>query len=158
MWWSTEGDPLFHQSKTYEYLNKLNELMNGYETYMAGYVLRQTRILREQELKRMKLPEQNVSYVIDGPEEKKVILDISQEKGIRFLFPIKGTTRAYRERFLKGAMVDFAATIIPLRQHKVPVDEKVEPNSYDWFSFMSKVVKEKELSGELKDHQIGIIG
>ena len=43
-------------------------------------------------------------------------------------------------------MVDFAANIIPLRQHKVPVDEKMEPNSYDWFNFMSKVVKEKEVS------------
>lgn len=157
MWWSTKSDPFFHKSKTFEYLNKLNELMNGYETYMTGYVLRQTRILQEQELKRMKLPEQHVTYIIDAPEEKKIILDISQEKGIRFLFPINETTQEYRERFIKGAMVDFAANIIPLRQHNVPIDEKIEPNSFDWFNFMSRVVKEKEEKGELKEHQIGLI-
>lgn len=157
MWWSIEEDPYFHQSKTFEYLNKLNELMKGYETYMTGYVLRQTRILQEQELQRMRLPEQNATYVISAPEEKKVLLDISQEKGIRFLFPIDKTTKEYRERFLKGVMVDFAANIIPLRQHNVPVDEEIEPNSYDWFNFMSRVVKEKEKTEELKGHQIGIV-
>lgn len=157
MWWSTDKDQLFHESKTYEYLSKLNELMKGYETYMAGYVLRQTRILQEQELKRMKLPEQHATFIIDAPEEKKVILDISQEKGIRFLFPIDNTTKEYRERFIKGVMVDFAANIIPLKQHKLPVDDKLDPNSYDWFNFMSRVIKEKELSGELTGHQIGTI-
>jgi len=157
MWWSTENDPFFHKSKTFEYLSKLNELMNGYETYMTGYVLRQTRIIQEQELQRMKLPEQHATYIIDAPEEKKVVLDISQEKGIRFLFSIDNTTQEYRERFLKGAMVDFAANIIPLKQHNLPVDDKVEPNSYDWFNFMSRVIKEKEEAGELKDSQIGII-
>ncbi|MEM9823347.1 MAG: hypothetical protein AAF985_19855 [Bacteroidota bacterium] len=157
MWWSTEQDPHFHQSKSFDYLNKLNDLMNGYETYMTGYVLRQTRILPEQELKRVRLPEQNATYVIDAPEEKKVVLDISQEKGIRFLFSIDDTPVEYRERFIKGVMVDFAASIIPLRQHQVPTDEKMEPNSYDWFNFMSKIVKEREIAGELSNHQIGLI-
>ena len=157
MWWSTEGDPHFHTSGTFEHLSKLNELMKGYETYMAGYVLRQTRIIQEMELKRVQLPENNATYVIDAPEEKKVLLDISQEKGIRFLFPIDKVTKEYRERFLKGIMVDFAASIIPLRQHGAPVDEDTDPNSYDWFNFMAKVVKEHEDSGEYKDHQIGII-
>jgi hypothetical protein len=156
MWWSTESDPLFHTSKTFEYLAKLNELIQGYETYMTGYVLRQTRILQEQELKRIRLPEQNATYVIEAPEEKKVILDISQEKGIRFLFPMDAS-QEYRERFIKGAMVDLVASIIPLRNHNVPRDEKLDPNSYDWFNFMSRVVKEKEEIGELKGHQIGMI-
>lgn len=157
MWWSTDEDPYFHQSKTFEYLSKLNELLHGYETYMTGYVLRQTRISQEQDLKRTRLPERNATYVIDAPEEKKVLLDISQEKGIRFLFPIDNTTQAYRERFIKGAMVDFVANILPLKQHNVPIDEKTEPNSYDWFNFMARVVQEKEAAGELKGHQIGLI-
>lgn len=157
MWWSTEEEPHFHQSKTFEYLSKLNELMNGYETYAAGYVLRQTRILQEKELKRMRLPEQHATYVIDAPEQKKVLLDISQEKGIRFLFPLNDANQAYRERFIKGVTVDFAATVIPLKHHNVPTDEKLEPNSYDWFNFMSKVVKKKETEGELRGHQIGLI-
>lgn len=157
MWWSSENDPFFHASKTYEYLQKLNELMHGYETYMTGYVLRQTRITKEVELQRMKLPEQHATYILDAPEEKKVVLDISQEKGIRFLFPVNDTTKEYRERFLKGALVDFAASLIPLRQQNFPTDEKTDPNSYDWFNFMARVVKKKEENGELTGHQLGFI-
>ena len=157
MWWSTEKDPFFHQSKSFEYLSKINEWMNGYSSYMTGYVLRQTKVLQEQELKRMLLPEQSASFVIEGPEEKKIILDLSQEKGIRFLFPMDNTTVEYRERFLKGAMVDLAATIIPIMQNKLPKDENTDPNAHDWFNFMARLVKEKELSGEFNDHQIGIV-
>ena len=157
MWWSTETDPYFHQSKTFEYLNKLNEIIHGYESYMTGYVLRQTRIVQEVELKRMKLPVDHSTYIINAPEEKKILLDLSQEKGIRFLFPIEDTTQEYRERFLKGAMVDFAATAIPLRQNNYPTDEKTDPSSYDWFNFMSRVLKQKEEEGEMKGHQIGIV-
>ena len=157
MWWSTDDDPQFHKSRTFEYLSKLTELLNGYETYMTGYVLRQTRILQDPKLQRMQLPERHATYIIDALEEKKVVLDISQEKGIRFLFSIDNTTTAYRERFLKGVLVDFAANIIPLRQHDLPRDEKTDPNSYDWFNFMCRVVREKEEAGELTGHQIGLI-
>lgn len=157
MWWSIEEDPHFHKSKTFEYLTQLNEFMKGYETYMTGYVLRQTRIVQEMELKRMRLPENHMTYVIDAPEEKKILLDISQEKGIRFLFPLDSTSKEYRERFLKGAMVDFIANIVPLKQANVPVDEEIDPNSYDWFTFMCRVVKQKEEEGELTKHQIGMI-
>jgi len=158
MWWSTEDDPYFYKSKTFDYLAKLNELLNGYETYMTGYVLRQVRVLEDQELKRMNLPDDGVTFVIDAPEEKRVLLDISQEKGIRFMFQVGNTTKEYRERFLKGVLVDFAANIIPLRQNEFPVDEKKEPNSYDWFNFMSEQVKEEEKAGEIIGHEIGIIG
>lgn len=157
MWWSSPSDPYFHKSKTYDSLAKLNEFMKGYETYMTGYVLRQTRIVKKMELQRMKLPENHVTYIIDAPEEKKILLDISQEKGIRFLFPIDSTTPEYRDRFVKGAMVDFVANIIPLKQKGFPADEEIEPNSHDWFTFMASVVKQKEEAGEMKDHQIGLI-
>lgn len=157
MWWSTEAEPLFHKSVVFDYLSKLNEVMKGYETYMTGYVLRQCRISSETQLQRTRLPENHVTYIIDGPEEKKVLLDMSQEKGIRFLFSIQDTTVEYRNRFIKGAVVDLIANIIPLRQQDYPQDEEMDPNSYDWFKFMSEVVTQKEQEGELGDHQIGMI-
>ncbi len=105
----------------------------------------------------MQLPDNHATYIIDGPEEKKVLLDISKEKGIRFLFNIGETTNEYRDRFIRGAVVDLIANIVPLRQNNFPTDENTEPNSYDWFNFMSKVVKEKEENGEMIGHQIGLI-
>lgn len=156
MWSRTNQDPTFHESKTCDILTKMNEINNGYETYLVGYVLRQTRISGSTELQRTSLPTNHVSYIIEGPEQKKIILDLSQEKGIRFLFPIAETTTVYRERFLKGAMIDMAATAIPLRQQQYPKDEKLDPNSYDWFSFMSRMVKQKEVENESID-MIGIM-
>ncbi len=157
MWWSTERDPFFHKSEVFNYLAKLNELIRGYETYMVGYVLRQTRIINETELKRMKLPESNSTFIIDGPEEKKVLLDISKEKGIRFLFNINDTSVEYRERFIKGVVIDFIANIIPLRQQNFPTDEITEPNSYDWFQVMAKAVKKMEENDDPNGLKIGYI-
>lgn len=151
MWWKTNDDPVFHQSLTCDHLKKMYEIFHAYETYLCGYVLRQTKIAREREIKRMKLPEEEVNYVIQAPESKKVILAISQEKGIRFLFPVQTTTKEYRERFLKGAMVDFLATRIPIQQNNYPKDEILDPNAHDWFNFMCEVVKKKEESGEVVD-------
>lgn len=148
MWWHSNDDPTFHNSTTYDLLNKMYQVFKGYETYLTGYVLRQTRIKEEMELERIRLPENHASYTLSAPEGKYVVLDLSQEKGIRFLFPIKGTTKEYRERFLKGVMVDFAAQMIPLRQQNFPIDEEMDPNSYDWFNFMARVVKQKEQAGE----------
>ena len=87
---------------------------------------------------------------------KYVVLDLSQEKGIRFLFSVNNTTKEYRERFLKGAIVDFAANMIPLKNKNFPKDERTDPNSFDWFNFMARMVKEKEMKGEALD-SIGIM-
>ena len=156
MWWKSDDDPVFHTSTTYQYLTKLYQVFKGYETYLTGYILRQTRIKPEVQLERMQLPEQHVSYILAAPEGKYVVLDLSQEKGIRFLFPISGTSKEYRERFLKGALVDFLATMLPLKQQGVPLDEQTDPNSYDWFEFMGRVIKQKEEDGESID-QIGLM-
>ncbi|MFW5760626.1 MAG: hypothetical protein ACOCXH_06585 [Cyclobacteriaceae bacterium] len=96
----------------------------------------------------MNLPETPKNFVILGPENKLIILDISQEKGIRFLFPISSTSKEYRDRFLKGVLVDFLSTRMYLQQNKLEEDELKDPNSYDWFTFMSKVTVEQESKGE----------
>lgn len=154
MWWKTEEDSIFHNSVAYEHLSKIYEIFKGYETYLTGYVLRQTRIEKDVQLKRTKLPEGSVEYVIHAPENKKIVMSISQEKGIRFLFPINTTKKSYLERFLKGIMVDFLATRLSLQQHDAPQDEEIDPNSYDWFTFMSRVIKANEEKGE----EISLVG
>ncbi len=154
MWWSTDEDTIFHTSVTYDHLVKMYDIFRRYESYLVGYILRQIGVLKEIKLQRMPLPEESIRYIIDAPEEKKVILNISREKGIRFLFPIHTTTKKYRERFLHGAMIDFLATRMTLEQQDVPRDQQTTPNSYDWFHTMAEVIKERELFGK----QISKIG
>lgn len=148
MWWSNKGQEKFANSETLNLLTKLYEVFKGYESYLVGYLLRQTRITEEKELQRMNLPETSKNFVILGPENKLIILDISQEKGIRFLFPTEDTSKEYRERFLKGVLVDFLSTRMYLQKNELEEDELKEPNSYDWFTFMSKVTVEQEGKGE----------
>lgn len=156
MWWSTEDEPFLHKSKSYELWTKWYEVTKGYETYLAGYVLRQTRVIKEIELKRLRLPQEHSSYLIEAPEGKKVILSISQEKGIRFLFPVNGVNKTYIERFLRGALVDLLAHVVQLKHHNVPQDEIIDGNSFDWFNFMGRVITEKEQEGE-KMSAIGMV-
>lgn len=151
MWWSNNINDKFDNSETLNILKKLYEVYKGYETYMVGYLLRQTRIKEEVELSRMNLPESPKNFVVVGPEDKRIVIDLSQEKGIRFLFPITDTTKEYRERFLNGVLVDFLSTRWSLQQNNMEKDEAKEPNSYDWFNFMAKVTVDHEAQGEKID-------
>ncbi len=147
MWWKG-ADEQFSQSETCDLLKKLYDVFKGYETYLLGYLVRQIRIKEEQELTRMKLPETPVTFILHGPEEQKIVLEVSQEKGIRFFFPMKEVNKDYRNRFLKGVLVDFLSTRIYLEQHNAAQDEEQDPNSYDWFSFMARMIAQKEAEGE----------
>lgn len=151
MWWRTENDIRFSSSKTGQTLKKLYEIYEGYETYLLGYLIRQIRVNESTELKRVRLPESIISYVVAGPEDKKILIDVSQEKGIRFLFPIKETTTEYRERFLHGVMIDFLATRYSLHKNDAQKDPAHDPNSYNWFSFMLNMIEQKENEGEKID-------
>ncbi|NME71432.1 hypothetical protein [Flammeovirga aprica] len=148
MWWSNDGEEKFGESETLKTLTKLYDVFKGYETYLFGYILRQTRITESTELQRLSLPEESANFVLVAPENKLIMLNISQEKGIRFLFPTNETTKEYRERFLSGVLVDFLSTRLYLQQHQANEDEEMEPNSYDWFNFMAKVTTEREKEGE----------
>lgn len=154
MWWSDHGVEKYGNSETYNLLSRLYEVYKGYETYLLGYLLRQTRITEELELQRMILPETTEKFAVIGPENKLIVLSVSQEKGIRFLFPITSTSKEYRERFLKGVLVDFLSTRLYLEENDLEKDEAKEINSYDWFTFMSKITVDKENKGE----KIEVIG
>jgi len=156
MWWQSENDKYFHKSKTFRLLQRIYKLCQGYETYLMGYILLQIGVTNEAKLQRMRLPKENVSYILNAPEHNRIILNLSQEKGIRFLFPIERTSAKYRDLFLQGVVSDFEMVIRSLKEQNVPSDEKQEPNGYEWFSFMSNVVKQKEEQGEPID-QIGTL-
>ena len=156
MWWADNGGEKFGESETLNLLRKLYAVFKGYESCMLGYLIRQTRISEETELRRMSLPDSHKNFVLTGPENNKIVLDVSQEKGIRFLFPINNVSKEYRERFLRGVLVDFLSVRMSLEQNNVEQDEIKDPNSYDWFTFMSDVTVKHENQGEKID-MIGIL-
>ena len=154
MWWQTPDDLTFHDSTSMEYLSKMYEVYKGYETYFHGCILQQTGVIGEEQLSRIKLPEDHVKYVLQAPENKKIFLDTSQQKGIRFLFPVITTSRTYRERFLQAVLSDLLVARLALQNREVPLDAEVAPNSHDWFQYIAEAVIQKEITGE----EIELIG
>lgn len=148
MWWADTTEDQFSQSETRKILGELYELYRGYETYLTGYLLRQVKIVAADQLHRTALPIDQKSFILQGPEQKKVVLLLSQEKGIRFLFPLLNTSRTYRERFLRGVMIDLLATRLPLQQQDFPQDKPTDPNGYDWFQLMSRSIQQEEMAGK----------
>ena len=146
IWWKTKDEPKFSESKTHDLLSKLNEITKGYESYLIGYVLRQTRIVKEVQLKRIKFGDKVANYVLHAPESKKIVMSISRGKGIKFLFPINQVRKEYVERFLKGITVDFWAIRMSLQQQRLPIDE--ESISYEWYNNLSREIMEREKNME----------
>jgi len=77
---------------------------------------------------------------------------LSQEKGIRFLFPVNSTSRFYREQFLSALQVDFLSLRLSLQQQQIPKDEPTKQKSINWFKFMAKTTEENEKLGQMTKH------
>ncbi|MDF1548854.1 MAG: hypothetical protein P1P88_13605 [Bacteroidales bacterium] len=147
MWWADDEETTFWNSETKGILATIYEIHEDYESIYTGYLLHQIGLSTE--FGRALLPEDEKALVLHAPENKNILLVLSQEKGIRFLFPVKSTTRLYREQFLSALRVDFLSLRLSLQQQEIPKDEKLHQKSIDWFKFMAKTTEENEKKGQI---------
>ena len=146
MWWSVEDETSFSNSETKEILESIYEIQKDYESVYTGYLLQQVGITEE--FGRALLPAQEKALVVNAPENKNVLLILSQEKGIRFLFPVKSTSRFYREQFLSAIRIDFLTLRLTLQEQQIPKDEPSSLNGANWFMLMAKTTAENESVGK----------
>ncbi len=147
MWWSGEDETTFTKSDTKEILESIYEIQEDYESVYTGYLMQQIGILEE--FGRALLPVEEKALVVHAPEDKNILLILSQEKGIRFLFPIKSTSRFYREQFLSAIRIDFLTLRLTLQEKQIPKDEANNFSGTDWFTQMIKITAENEEKGTL---------
>ncbi|NJO90378.1 MAG: hypothetical protein HC831_16585 [Chloroflexia bacterium] len=147
MWWSGDDETIFSTSETKEILESIYEIQKDYESVYTGYLLQQLGILED--FGRALLPTEEKALVVHAPEDKNILLILSQEKGIRFLFPVKSTTRFYREQFLSAIRIDFLTLRLTLREKQIPKDESNNSNGTEWFALMTKTTVENEEKGTL---------
>ncbi len=147
MWWSGEDETIFSTSETKEILESIYEIQKDYESVYTGYLLQQVGILED--FGRALLPAEEKALVVHAPEDKNILLILSQDKGIRFLFPIKTTTRFYREQFLSAIRIDFLTLRLTLQEKQIPKDEPNNANGSEWFMLMTKTTAENERNGNL---------
>jgi len=147
MWWSEDDETSFSNSETNEILDSMYEILQDYESVYTGYLLHQVGI--SEEFGRALLPNDEKALVAKAPENKNILIILSQKKGIRFLFPVKSTSRFYREQFLSAMRVDFLTLRLTLQQQQIPKDEPNELNGAEWFKVMTKVTEENEKKGQI---------
>ena len=147
MWWSGNDETSFSNSETKEILESIYDIQKDYESVYTGYLLHQIGI--SEEFGRAMLPNDEKALIVQAPENKNILLILSQEKGIRFLFPIKSTSRFYREQFLSAMRVNFLTLRLTLQQQQIPKDKPNELNGTEWFKLMTKVTLENEQKGQL---------
>ncbi|GLR18592.1 hypothetical protein [Portibacter lacus] len=148
VWWATESDEVFHNSLSYNYLEKINQILEKYGTFLHGYVLRQTRINADEQIKRTLFPSDRNQYGLQGPDGTDIVLEISHDLGIRFYFPSPSTTRKYREQFLKSMLVDFMANFVELTQMKFDHDQPEHVKFSQLINNGLLNAKQLELKGE----------
>jgi len=147
MWWSADDEAGFSNSETKEILDSIYDIQKDYESVYTGYLLHQIGI--SEEFGRALLPKNEKALLVHAPENKNILLILSQEKGIRFLFPIKSTSKFYREQFLSAMRVNFLTLRLTLQQQQIPKDSPNKLNGMDWFKSVTKVTEDNEKKGQL---------
>ncbi len=155
MWWNEEGDQHFHHSKTKEYLLEMYDAMKDYESYVFGILLKEINYKGLEKFQRVQLPENDQTFIVNGPENKQIAISVSKEKGIRFQFA-KNTNRKYRENFLKHTAKYLKKLNKLLVSSNVQKDESNGENGSDWFHFLIRVLEKEEY--QTKENGEVIIG
>ncbi len=108
MWWPGAGDGSFTGSRAFMLIDRAYRSLAGYETYVHAAIMRALGY-EDDSIGRLGLPAEAETFPIEGPEGALFLLDISGEKGIRFLFPADRTSTAYRDAFWQvfSAYADF---------------------------------------------------
>ena len=147
MWWSCEEELCFDDNQTFKYLKSIYRSIKGFESCFYTYILHQISGEKRNNLARKKLPKEEVNFVLKAPQNKHVILQISQEKGIRFLFEQKSTSFNYKLFFLEGITKEFYEFRILLENQEISFDKPLEYYPEDWLEFICLVIKNNETEG-----------
>ncbi len=143
MWWSTRKDGHFGSSPVSHYYKKIYESIAGYESIFCGMLI--AGLTRSEELSRMNLPVEEKMLYVTGPENKKCIIAISQEKGMRFLLPVEKENETYRENILKLISKSISFLRKGLEERDLPKDEKMDSSPLDWYNYLYNSIDQAQV-------------
>lgn len=146
MWWRTETDTEFVNSKTIRMIHELYNTLDKYNSYFFG-MLCQALGLITSDAPRVTLPDREASIPIKGPEFQSMFISASREKGIRFHFHTTAATVEYRDSFL-ALFLTFAKELRGKFEQmglpEDPPDEQHEGGPLGWWRFSVQVAQRHE--------------
>jgi hypothetical protein len=148
IWWPQGKDRLFSRSSAFQSLDRIYNALHGYETYIWAMILKNLEPEDYSESSRIALPDE-YTVALSAPEDLVLILDASQEKGVRFFFPKENTSPKYRDNFLElfsGEMAKCREAFEGYQYPKDPVPDEGYPLA--WWNLSKEMVEKYELEGK----------
>ena len=149
LWWPSADEKAFANSLTKIHNASILKLIETHHSLFVGYLLKSVGVI--QEIERILLPKNEQAHLLSAPNKQEVLLRLSEEKGIQFLFK-KTTTKEYREKLLKEITHLFYAISLNVKTENVGADLKALPHLRENFLKEVEQVKEKEDKGEFIEH------
>ncbi len=141
-WWLIEDEVSFEESKAYKSIDVMYESCRSHEAYIYPDLLSHLGIIKGTPPNRLDLPEEDTIYLLKGPNRGKIILSISREKGIRFLFPFKTTTPEYTDSILQFISREKITAAFIFENHMAISKEK-NSDRYEWFKAIKASMKQE---------------
>lgn len=150
LWWKTKNDSDFLTSDSLIYIGLIYKCQEYYAKLLAAISLYYLGISEQLILR--ELPDQHVNISLIAPEEKNVLLHISKERGVIFLFHLD-TPQKYRELFLKGIASFFLKITKDIELQGFTKDAYTYPNGIDIMNNIIKYYKQHKIKyNEVEDN------
>ena len=152
VWWSTNREPIFQNSKSFQDLEQISKTLDGYESYFIGRFFKALEIsgFTGESVKRVALPKKERTLTVIGPEEQLIILSFSKKKGIRLHFNRKTTPFGYRTAIIEQLCIAIQAYTIRLQLRDLPRDTTTRSKGPDWYNEIAE--KNEEVIGRFADN------
>lgn len=133
LWWAANPDDDFLKSSVKADMGISIDILDFHESYALG-ILSYAFGLKEDN-SRTRLPDEDLVNM-EGPEGVQIVLSLSQQKGIIFLFPALPQFARYRDNFIK-TYVNFCYGIrAQILEHDMPKDEFGQSSVMEWYNHL----------------------
>jgi hypothetical protein len=154
MMWSDFEKGGITDSECFKNIDRSYKALSGIESYVFGVMCNELKLM-DKEVGRVRLPDDGGTISVTGPEEEKIMISVSEEKGISFHFNPKITSSEYRDAFW-SVFADYAEG---WKNEAIERDfsqdyEKESPSLQHWLTMSKFMAQEREKSNVM---EIGIL-
>ncbi len=160
MWWPTDDESLFCNSKTHRFIGQFCETISGIESYFLAKVLRAFDLLPpdRQDDNRATLPTEPWVLPLLGPELTPLYFVADAERGIQFYLHVETTSRVFRERLWKHLLGFVRREREYIIESGLPLDEYPDDtsNPLNWWLKAERAVQQGESQGAQMEYFGGL--
>lgn len=118
------------------------EACRSHEAYLYPDLLYHLGIITGTPPIRLEPPTEETQYILRGPKRKEILLSVSKEKGIRFLFPIQSTSPEYRDSILQFIGREMITAAFIFENHR-SISKEADSESFQWFAAAKKAMQQE---------------